>query len=167
MPFNQQVSFPCDLTLHDVNGSLRIFRKPIPEISELHSAEHAWINLTLAPGVSQPLDVAGGLYHILADVDIPNGAEMVFKIRGESVILTSQTMACNSGPASTLSKLKKVEILVDRTSIESFANDGEVSISTCFRPANDALSVECARGSAMIKSLHIYELASIWGGGQK
>ena len=32
MPFNQQMTFPCDLTLRALGGSLRVFRKPVPEI---------------------------------------------------------------------------------------------------------------------------------------
>ena len=31
MPFNQQMTFPCDLTLRTLNGSLRIFRQPVRE----------------------------------------------------------------------------------------------------------------------------------------
>ena len=31
-------------------------------------------------------------------------------------------------------RVKTVEILVDRTSIEAFVNDGEVSFSACFLP---------------------------------
>ena len=29
-PFNQQMTFPCDLRLRALEGSLRVFRKPVP-----------------------------------------------------------------------------------------------------------------------------------------
>ena len=42
MPFNQQMTFPCDLTLRTVDGSLRVFRQPAREIERLQGKEHAW-----------------------------------------------------------------------------------------------------------------------------
>ena len=36
MPFNQQVSFPCELTLRSTPNGPRIFREPIREIELLH-----------------------------------------------------------------------------------------------------------------------------------
>ena len=35
MPFNQQMTFPCDLTLRTLNGELRLFRQPVREIERL------------------------------------------------------------------------------------------------------------------------------------
>jgi len=32
MPFDQQMSFPCELTLRDVGGNLTMFRYPVSEI---------------------------------------------------------------------------------------------------------------------------------------
>lgn len=162
MPFNQQVSFPCDMTLHIVDGKFRVFRKPVPEIEKLHGQKHEWKDLALSPGAPRSLAVSGGLYHILAEVEVPKDSELVFKIRGASVVVTGKAMACDSRPAPALTEVRKVEILVDRTSIESFANDGEVSLSACFKPANDAMAVECTRGSATIQSLRIFELESMW-----
>src|SRR5262249_53695117 len=54
MPFNQQMTFPCDLTLHAVNGSPRLFRKPAREIEGRHGREHAVGDLDLAAGASRP-----------------------------------------------------------------------------------------------------------------
>jgi len=51
------------------------------------------------------------------------------------VTLTNQAVACKSDPAPVTGHVKTVEILVDRTSIETFVNEGEVSLSACFLPA--------------------------------
>jgi len=167
MPFNQQVTFPCDLTLRDLNGSLRVFRKPVREIEQLHRKKHAWKDIALNPGTPRPLEATGDLYHILAEVEIQKESELAFRIRGVSVVITDKSIACNSKPAQTAGGVRKVEILIDRTSIESFANDGEVSLSTCFRPANDSLAVECTKGPATVRSLEIFELESIWKDARK
>jgi hypothetical protein len=65
---------------------------------------------------------------ILAEVEIPDGSSLNFRIRGTPVILTNQAAACKSDPAPVTGHVKTVEILVDRTSIETFVNEGEVSL---------------------------------------
>ncbi len=72
---------------------------------------------------------------ILAEVEIPDGSSLNFRIRGTPVTLTNQAVACKSYPAPVTGHVKTVEILVDRTSIETFVNEGEVSLSACFLPA--------------------------------
>jgi len=162
MPFNQQVTFPCDLTLRNVNGSLRLFREPVREIAQLHRRKYTWKDIALTPGPPRPLEVSGDLFHIVAELDIPEDSELAFRIRGTSVVVTDQSIACNSRPAKASGGIKKVEILVDRSSIESFANGGEVSLSACLAPTTGGLAVECTKGSATIRWLETYELKSIW-----
>jgi sucrose-6-phosphate hydrolase SacC (GH32 family) len=162
MPFNQQMTFPCDLTLRRVNGALRVFRKPAPEIERLHGKEHAWNGLALTAGAAKALDVPGDLFRILAVVEIAKGSELAFRIRGASVAVGDTTVACNCPPALVRGDVEAVEILVDRTSIETFANDGEVSLSACFLPSGDRLALECTKGSAAVRSLRVFELKSAW-----
>jgi levanase/fructan beta-fructosidase len=161
MPFNQQMTFPCDLTLRTLGGSLRLYRKPVPEIGLLHRRQHAWKDLALAPGATRPLAVAGDLFHIQAEVEVPRGSALVFRIRGTPVTVTDQSVACNSQPAPVASGVRMLEILVDRTSIETFANDGETSLSACFLPTDDRLMLECAQGPATVRAVRVFELESI------
>jgi len=56
MPFNQQMTFPCDLTLRALNGELRVFRRPVREIERLQGKERSWSNLTMGrSGASERL----------------------------------------------------------------------------------------------------------------
>jgi len=163
MPFNQQMTFPCDMTLRALNGSLRVFRQPVREIERLQGKEHSWSNLTLAPGVPIPLEVPGDLFRILAEVESPDGSSLNFRIRGTPVTLTNQAVACKSDPAPVTGHVKTVEILVDRTSIETFVNEGQVSLSTYFLPADARLELASDRGPARIRSLRVFEIKSMWG----
>ncbi|MGQ9610107.1 MAG: GH32 C-terminal domain-containing protein [bacterium] len=65
---------------------------------------------------------------------------------------------------SPINKKIKLRILFDRTSLEVFGNDGQVSMSFCFLPdsENKRLSIYAFGGSAYIISMNIYELNSIW-----
>jgi fructan beta-fructosidase len=57
-----------------------------------------------------------------------------------------------------------LRILVDRTSIETFADDGRVSLTSCFLPKAEAkpLSFVVKGGGATIRSLVVHELKSAW-----
>ena len=64
MPFNQQITFPCELTLRTTPAGPRLYRQPIQEISLLHSGEDRWLHRTLNPGEVLPLEPSGQLFHI-------------------------------------------------------------------------------------------------------
>jgi sucrose-6-phosphate hydrolase SacC (GH32 family) len=167
MPFNQQMTFPCDLTLRTVNRGLRVFRKPAREIEGLHGKEHAVGDLDLAAGESRPLKASGDLFRILADVEVPRGTTLTFRLRGARVAITEQSIACKSKPVPVEGRVKAVEILVDRTSVEAIANDGEVSLSACFLPTDDRRAVSADGGAARVRSLRVIELKPAWGNGPK
>ena len=90
MPFNQEVSFPCELTLHSTPNGLRIFREPIKEIVLLHTGQDAWTNRTVKANEVLPLEPGGRLFHIMAKLSIAEGARLTFNILGVPVILTSK-----------------------------------------------------------------------------
>ena len=163
MPFNQQMTFPCDLTLHaGRGGTWRLFRNPVREIELLHGESHTWKDLTLTPGHPQKLENVGSLLHILAQVEIPAGSTLKFNIRGTPVTVTDHSVACNSQPASIPSVIKSLEILVDCASIETFVNEGELSHSACFLPTTDDINLECSQGSAIVRSLQVIQMKSAW-----
>ncbi len=162
MPFNQQISFPCELTLHTTANGLRIFRKPIPEIALLHSGQDSWTNRTLKADESLPLEPSGRAFHIKASVSIPTGAKLTFYLRGVPVILTDKTVESGNPPATVSGQIKTVEILVDRASIETFVNDGEISSTRFVLPSENGLSVKAEGGSIILNSLIVYPLNSAW-----
>jgi fructan beta-fructosidase len=162
MPFNQQMTFPCDLSLRSTPEGLRVYRNPALEIRKLHGAPKEWKDAVLKAGTVMPLDLPGNLFHIVAQVEIPAGATVSFHIHGVTVTLTDRSVACNSQPAALRTAVKTVEILVDRTSVETFVNDGEVSVSACFLPTEAPFCVECTSGSATLRSLQVFPLRSIW-----
>jgi hypothetical protein len=57
-----------------------------------------------------------------------------------------------------------LRIIIDRTSMEVFANDGQVSMNSCFPPGPEQAALElcCAGGSPRIRSMAVYELNSTW-----
>jgi sucrose-6-phosphate hydrolase SacC (GH32 family) len=162
MPFNQQVSFPCELTLRSTPNGPRIFREPIREIELLHNGQDAWTNRTLKANEVLPLEPSGQLFHILAEVSIPEGAKLTFNLRGVPLVLTSNTVESGTRPTAASGQIKSVEILVDRASIETFVNRGEISSTRFVLPSENGLSVKAEGGSVTIQSLTVYLLKSAW-----
>lgn len=160
MPFSQQVSFPCELTLRSTPNGPRVFREPIREIELLHNGQDSWTNRTLNANQVLPLEPSGQLFHIKAAVSIPEGAKLTFNIRGVPVVLTAKTMENGTSPASVDDRIEQVEFLVDWTSIEAFVNRGEVSSTRFVLPSQNGLSVKAEGGTVTIQSLIVYPLKS-------
>ena len=68
MPFNQQLSFPCDLTLRSLPEGLRVCRQPVGEITNLYAKTHAGKDTPLKPGENLLEDVSGDLFDIRVQV---------------------------------------------------------------------------------------------------
>ena len=165
MPFNQQISFPCELTLHTTPNGLRIFRQPIHEIELLHKGQDTWTNRILKANQVLPLEPSGQLYHIRAEVSIPEGARLTFNLRGVPVVLTAKTLESGNPPAAVAGQIKTVEILLDRASIEAYVNQGEISSTRFVLPNENGMSVKAEGGPATIESLTVYSLNSAWKDG--
>lgn len=164
MPFNQEVTFPCELTLRTTPGALRIFRNPIREIALLHRGQDTWSERRLNSDDSLLLEPSGRLFHIQAEFSIADGARLAFNLRGIPLVLGSGTIVLGSRKAAVAGPIRSVEILVDRTSIEAFVNEGEVSLTKFVLPSENGLSVKAEGGAATIHSLKVYPLASAWKG---
>jgi len=162
MPFNQQVTFPRELTLRTTPEGLRMFRRPIREIQTLRAGEETWTNRILPANRTLPLAPAGDSFRIEAELTIDPGATLIFTARGTQLRFTSRTIECGSKPIALSGELRSCELLLDRTSVEAFANDGEASMSKCFLPTDSGISLKATGGRVLIKELKLIRLKSAW-----
>jgi fructan beta-fructosidase len=153
------------LTLRSTPNGLRLLREPIRGIELLHNGQDTWTNRTLKVNEVLPLEPSGRLFHLQAQVSIPEGAKLIFNLRGVPVVLTSKTIESGGSSASVADQIRLVEILVDRTSIEAFVNRGEISSTRFVLPNENGLSVKAEGGSVTIPSLTVYPLNSAWTNG--
>jgi len=168
MPFNQQLTFPCEMTLRTFPEGLRICRLPVGEIKSIHGKEHIWKDKTIKPGENLLKDVAGDLFDIQLQVDLAGAREFGIKCSGNAVTYSAEkkTLTClgRTAPVEATNGQITLRILVDRTSLEVFANGGKVSMSSCFLPgpAKVGLELFAAGGNPKIRSMKVYELKSAW-----
>jgi len=168
MPFNQQMNFPCELTLRRTPDGLRLHRQPVREIAGLYGKEQRWHGLTLAPGDNPLHALSGDLWDIRVEFEVGSAAALGLRVRGEDVRCNvndkTLTMLGQTAPLKLDGARLALRLLVDRTSLEVFADGGQISMTGCFLPFLDGstLAVFAEGGSAKIVSLTVHPLRSAW-----
>ena len=168
MPFKYQASFPLELSLRTVGKEVRLCRVPIKEIEQLHGKRHAWNETILGPGNNLLSDITGDTFDVRAEIEPGNAAQVVFNVRGTEIVYDAkeQKLSC-LGKSAVLEPIAgkiKLQILIDRASIEIFGNDGLVTMFYIVwpDPGNKTLALSSSGGEAQIVSMDVYEIASVW-----
>ncbi len=168
MPFNQQASFPCELTLRKLPGGLTLCRNPIREISRLYTRKFSLADHALRPGENPLADVEGELFDIILRVDVARSEcdAIVLDLRGNVVKYdVNHNLLHSHGtdvPMKPEAGVVEIRVLMDRLSLEAFGNRGEVSITNLARQQEAPLELRAEGGSAVIRSFELRELRSIW-----
>ena len=168
MPFTQQQSFACVLTLRTTPEGVRMFREPVEEIKNIRGQQRNWSGLALKPGDNPLSGILGDLLEIQAEIELGDAKHVGLDIRGHKVQydVAKNQVTCLRRTGSLTPKAGRftLHVLVDRTSVEVFGNDGRLSMTSCFLPADDnlGLGVYASGGTAKIVSLKVWELRSIW-----
>jgi len=168
MPFNQQMSIPCELTLRKLAEGVRLCRVPVREIEKLRYAHRSFKDAVIKVGENMLAGMSAELFEIQAEIEPGGASEVGFNLRGNEWVYNvhEKSLSCR-GRDMKLEPIAgriKVRILVDRTSMEVFGNDGRVSMFRCF-PLNteDKTLGTFARGQqAKVKRLEIWKLRSTW-----
>jgi sucrose-6-phosphate hydrolase SacC (GH32 family) len=176
MPFNGQMTFPCEISLKKFAEGIRLVRQPIKEISLLHEKGDVYENKNLIPGINKNLvhGVKNDCMHLIGSFKLKtvdnfgffvrldkkkNGTEIMYNVK-------TKTLSClgNSAIVEPIDGTIKLDILLDRSSIEIFANDGKVVMSSCFTPSEnaDGLYLYNIGGELFVEKLEVYPMKSIW-----
>jgi fructan beta-fructosidase len=168
-PFNQQMTVPVELNVRMTDEGVRLFAEPVKEIEALHERKQTWKDVALKPGSNPLADVKGELFDLRADIRPGSAEQIAFTLRRVPVIydIKKGEVSCQ-GKAAPLKPRRdgtvRLQILVDRGSIEVFGNDGQVALSAgALVPADDrSLSLSARGGEAKVESLTVHELRSAW-----
>jgi len=176
MPFNQQFTVPRNLTLHTTPDGIRLFMQPVKEIETLRIAGVIAFSPSLE-GLDKAINVPG-----LKGECFDIGIEIKLKTLNTTdtnncinIEIFGQKISCNidkqtinlSGINAPLSQAEnhiKLRLLIDRTSIELFANDGEVQIAKCFVNKDSDQPDMTITGNKNLADVKIeaYQLKSVW-----
>ena len=168
MPFNQQMSFPRELTLRATPEGPRLFREPVAEIAQLYTKQHEQKSRTLNPGDNALAGISSDLLDIALEIELRAATQVKLNLRGEEILYDTKAQKLKAfGRALALTPVNSrlmLRALLDRTSIELFANHGEVTFAGVYFPAasNHILALTVEGGAAHINKLSVHELKSVW-----
>ena len=166
--WSQQLSFPVELTLNTVNGDVLLCRNPVNGIKQLRCDPHFWKDCLVKPGENPLKDLKGDVFEFVAEIEPFEATECSIGIRGEtltySVADKRLSFMGSHAPLLQANGTIRLRIIVDRNSVEVYANQGEVTFTKYFHPdpGNMDLSFSSVGGDLRIKDLEVYRLESIW-----
>ncbi len=164
MPFNQMMTFPCELTLRTTPDGLRMFAEPVKEIARLHTKQHALGRTVVKPDAPASVETSGRLFDIRATFSVHNAKTFGIQVGDRKVTYDASKAKLEGMPLEPVDGKIRMQILVDHPSIEICGNDGRVVQTRAFRSDGPIESI-CAfaeGGPVTLLSLEVYELKSAW-----
>jgi fructan beta-fructosidase len=168
MPFNQMMGLPVELTLRTTEDGLRLLAEPVREYASLRAKSQSIKSQALNPGENPLAGIIGELLDLNVEFEPGTATELGFKLRGVPLNydVKKQELVCE-GQKAALKPLNgkiRLRLLVDRTSIDIFGNDGRLYMSAgvIVPSENHSMEVFAKGGAAKINSLEVYELKSAW-----
>jgi len=154
----------------------KLIRKPAAEIEQLYDKHYDWSDKNLIPGLNKNLvkSVSGDCLRIVGEFDLKTSDNFGFMVRnsnknaGAEILYNAKrgvlTVLGSSVPLLPIDNKIKLDILLDRASIEIYANDGQAVVSNCFTPEekSDDVVLYTNGGELGVIRLDIYKLKSIW-----
>ena len=167
MPFNQQMNFPCECALKTFADGIRMCRTPVCEIEKLRVKQHKWRDIVISPGENLLSGMQGELFDIRATFELMDARQIGFKLRGQEVSYDPDTRILTAlGRKAELTPIDNrltLRILLDRNTVEVFADDGRTVLSSCFIPdGTKGLVLLTKSGRVKLVSMDLYELKSSW-----
>lgn len=176
MPFSGQLSFPAELSVTQSPEGYQLLKTPINELEQLYEKHHSWTEKNVIPGIKKNLvrKVSGDCLRIVGEFDIKTSNNFGFLVRhslknaGTEIMYNVKrgllTVLGSSVPILPEDEKIKLDIIVDRTSIEIYVNGGKAVISNCFTTDTKSRGVILYTngGELGVDQLDIYEINSIW-----
>lgn len=192
MPWEQQMNFPTEMTLRTTPAGVKAFRMPVKEIENLYDKTYTWKNQTIN-GEKKLKELNGDLYDMDLELDLSRSSSFEIGLRNMTISYdaAAKTISCGGAPMRNgiipndwVSKNKaeindtnnlgrapltpqngkiRLRILLDRNTVEIFANDGEVVMSSCFMPEdnNTTYSIR-SKGPLKLVKAKTHSLKSAW-----
>ncbi|MCA0755990.1 glycoside hydrolase family 32 protein [Paenibacillus sp. N4] len=175
------------LTLRQAPEGVRLVQKPVESLSQLRLAGSEWQNERIGPEASLLCGAGSGLLELEADFEPGTASEFGIKLLagGKETVIGYDTAAgelfidrSDSGIIDFQAEFGcrhaaqlpakdgriKLQLWLDRSSVEVFADEGGVVMTDQLFPHEswDGIELYAAGGEALLRSLRLYPLRSIY-----
>jgi fructan beta-fructosidase len=167
MPFNQQMTFPVELTLKSTENGPRLHSWPIKEIELLYQKVRNLKNIHFSDQTILPTD-GHDLLDIETVIEVGDADEIELNLRGIPLIYNVNKQEISFLKRTTQLKTKngniQMRVLLDRTSVEIYAADGLIYIPYGVIPEdhNTVCFLQARGGASLAKTINIIKLVSSW-----
>ncbi|TES56775.1 hypothetical protein E2L07_03750 [Halalkalibacterium halodurans] len=185
-PWRSAMTVPRELSLKEVDDELVLTQTPVKELQSLRGKKRSWSDQSVSSSNELLAEAEGDTLEIIAEIDWTKTTanELGFHVRkGEGewtavgidrtennvYVDRTQSGEVHFHPDFAAKHLApfheeetvKVHLLVDRSSVEVFFNEGEVVFTEQIFPDHDSLGVELFgdEGEIYVKNLEIYPLS--------
>jgi sucrose-6-phosphate hydrolase SacC (GH32 family) len=184
------LALPRELELRSYPGGLRLMQRPIPAFEQLRQdavqlgqlelsgrrslqefvpARNTYeIDVTFAiadPDARFGLSLAkGGEHDVTVGYDAHTSTVFLDRTHPENAGFSGKFRKYATAPLEPRDGTVRLQIFVDQSSVEVFANDGERTLTALMFPDPDSTGIELfsENGSTIVNNLRAWELRSIW-----
>jgi fructan beta-fructosidase len=156
MPFTQMMLFPTEFSLHRTAEGLRMYAAPIREIDQLHAGTQEWQGPTVSQANENLAAVKPGPMEVKMKFTLAAGKALRLRYQGNEIL--------DLAPADVDAGVNELEILIDKTVVEVFLNEGERYIIHQLMPAvnGKGLEFDSQEYGPDLQSVQVYPLQSVW-----
>lgn len=172
MPFNQQMTIPVELSLRKTADGVRMFAEPVRELANIRGESHEWKNVKFRDGDDNPLAaIDAELLEVEATIRVSEPGVYGLDVRGARIAFDTKKneLFCHGvkAPLRPVGGKVRLHVLIDRGSVECFANGGRVAVSKHYPDSEGKRTVrpiaEGAPGAAVtFESIRVHVLESVW-----
>lgn len=163
MPFNQMMTFPTELTLRTTPQGPRLHYAPVREIARLYEREH-----TLSEVHTPFVQEVPEWFEAIITLDPQKAQRVEMNLRGLRVTyeVATHQLRCldRTAPVPLRKGQLTLRLLVDRTSLEIFADSGAIymPMANVFPASERHLQIKTDGMPARILEMTWHPLKSIW-----
>ncbi len=176
MPFNGQMTFPSELSVTETPAGYKLVRKPAREMESILKNTFSIEDKKVIPGINDNKlkRVSGDCLRIVGEFDLKTsdafglmlrnntkvpGTEILYNVKRGTLTILGSTI-----PLLPENNKIKLDILLDRCSIEVYANNGKAVATSNFTPDPKAkdLILFTNGGELGIDKLDVFEVESVW-----
>jgi fructan beta-fructosidase len=180
-------SVPRELSLRRTDAGIRLAQQPIAELESLRGEHRHWENVTVGPAQNLLAGLEGDQYEIIAELEPePDTKEFGFSLRAGSdeqtvvkydmercrlvidrthsgsVDFHADFAAVHAADLALRENRLRLRILVDRCTLEVFAQDGLLSLTEAVFPSAGSRGLEffTTGGGLKVRTLSVYFLSA-------
>ncbi|MCD7034363.1 glycoside hydrolase family 32 protein [Metabacillus sp. GX 13764] len=182
------MTLPRELSLYTGVNGVQLSQKPAAEIKEFRKKEHTYSEMTLLSNTEKVFTMPSPLLEVTAEIEKKDAGVFGICIQnanqektailynaGKGMLSVDRTNAGESSFSESFPSIQtailelennrlKLQILIDASSIEVFANGGKTAFTSLLFPNHpyEEIVLFSNEGSTAVKSFKLTELDSIW-----